>query len=116
MLLEFRISPTRSPLGKQRAGGIETLDCPRPEGLPASLIAYYEGPWEQVMSLIGDCREAMRDEPPRGLTLIAFDHVDDLTHVPKQHLCHIAPQNAYVRQKAAIHSGPVRHLAVSQLR
>jgi uncharacterized protein YqgV (UPF0045/DUF77 family) len=115
MLLEFRISSTQSPLGKRRAGGIETLDRPRPEGRSGSMFGYFEGSWEQVMSLIGDCQEALRDEAPRGLTLIIFDDVDD-------QLPQIASQSVDVKQKAAIHSGridaksPVRHLAVSQLR
>jgi uncharacterized protein YqgV (UPF0045/DUF77 family) len=115
MLLEFRISSTQSPLGKQRAGGIETLDRPRPKSRSGSMIGYCEGSWEQVTSLIGDCQEAMRDNAPRGLTLIIFDHVDD-------HLPYLASQSVDVKQKAAIHSGridaksPVRHIAVSQLR
>jgi uncharacterized protein YqgV (UPF0045/DUF77 family) len=115
MLLEFRISSTQSPFGKQRAGGIETLDRPRPKSRSGSMIGYHEGSWEQVMSLIGRCQEAMRDDAPRGLTLIIFDHVDD--HIP-----HIASQSVDVKQKAAIDScridatSPVRHIAVSQLR
>jgi hypothetical protein len=126
MLLEFKISSTQSPLGKQRAGGIDTLDRPRPECHPGSMIGYYEGSWEQVMSLVRGCQEAMRDDPPRDLTLIVFDHVEEhnngLTHVLKQRIPAIAPQIANFGQNGAINSGrtsakyPVRRVAVSQLR
>jgi uncharacterized protein YqgV (UPF0045/DUF77 family) len=115
MLLEFRISSTQSPLGKQRAGGIETLDRPRPKGRSGSMIGYFEGSCEQVMSLIGDCQEALRDDAPRGLELIIFDDVDD--HLPR-----MASQSVDFKQKAAIYSGridtkcPARRLVVSQLR
>jgi hypothetical protein len=48
MLVEFRIgSMRRSPLGKHRARGVDTLNRPRFECHPGSMGGYFKGSWDQ---------------------------------------------------------------------
>jgi uncharacterized protein YqgV (UPF0045/DUF77 family) len=97
MLVEFRISSMRQPpLGKDLARGVETLDRPRFESQPGSMSGCFEGSWDQMMSVIRGCHEALVDDQPVLVTMIVVDHLNGQNNRSpprlKEHISAIAPQ------------------------
>jgi hypothetical protein len=92
-------SMRQPPLGKHRARGVETLDRRQFEGNPGSL----SGSFDQVLSVIRGCNEALGDDHPRVVTLIVVDHVNDQNngtpHLLKEQIPAIPPQIVNVGQQ-----------------
>jgi uncharacterized protein YqgV (UPF0045/DUF77 family) len=86
----------RPPLGKDRARGIETLDRQQCDDHLGSMSGCLNGSWDQVVSVIRGCHEAMADDQPVLVTMIVVDHLNGqnnrLPPCPKEHISTIAPQ------------------------
>jgi len=100
MLAQFTIYPTdESHFSKDVAQMMEILENAGVEYRLGPLATAVEGNWEQVISGIRRCHEAMRQEHPRVITTITIDdrqdaphHLDEMVSVVEQRLGHAAKQ------------------------
>lgn len=97
MLVEFRISSMRRPpLGKDRARGVETLDRQQFDDHSGSMSGCLNGSWDQVVSVIRGCHEALVDDQPVLVTMIVVDHFNGQNNRSrpclKEHISAIPPQ------------------------
>ena len=76
MFVQFSIRPARpTHLEREPARGTETLERSGCDGCPRPMSARLEGSWDQVMSVIRGCHQALVDGHPRVVTTIVV--IDD---------------------------------------
>jgi uncharacterized protein YqgV (UPF0045/DUF77 family) len=97
MLVKFRISSMRRPhLGKDWARGVETLDRQQFDDRVGSMSGCLNGSWDQVVSVIRGCHEALVDDQPVLVTMIVVDHLNGQNNRSqgclKEHIADIPPQ------------------------
>jgi uncharacterized protein (TIGR00106 family) len=81
------------------ASVIEILETAGVEYRLGPLATAVEGDWEQVISAIRNCHQAMRRQHPRVITTITIDdrkdephHLDEMVSIVEKHLGHAARQ------------------------
>jgi uncharacterized protein (TIGR00106 family) len=98
MLVQFNIYPTdETHMSRDVAQMVRILEQSEVDYRLGPMATAVEGSWDQVMSAIRKCHEAIREHHSRVITTVTIDdrkkqphHLDEMVSVVEAHLGHSA--------------------------